>query len=70
MIRALYTKSNAKKNFLIFFQRSIREMKFVRFYLRPKCEPYENVVLCVSNLPVMLDSENYYSFLKEIIQNG
>ncbi|CAB4002676.1 diacylglycerol kinase theta isoform X4, partial [Paramuricea clavata] len=51
-------------------RRSIREMKFTRFYLRPIYEPASNVILCVSNLPMMLKEDTYHSFLKEHIQHG
>ncbi|XP_028405836.1 diacylglycerol kinase theta-like [Dendronephthya gigantea] len=51
-------------------RRSIREMKFTRFYLRPAYEPSSSVVLCVSNLPMMLRPDTYPSFLKEHLQHG
>ncbi|XP_046839229.1 diacylglycerol kinase theta-like [Xenia sp. Carnegie-2017] len=50
-------------------RKSIREMKFTRFYLRPIDEPSGNVILCVSNLPMMLKNESYLNFLKEHLQH-
>ena len=52
-------------------RKSIREMKFTRFYLRPIHEPASGVILCVSNLPMMLGtSATYHSFLKEHVHHG
>lgn len=61
---------------LIFFsfsllQKSIRQMKFARFYLRRKLEPCDSCCLCVGNLPTyLLDKAKYEAVLDEFLKDS